>query len=185
MNWHHLPNAITVARGLMAAPLLATVVAGEYGWALAIAAVAGFSDVLDGYLAKRHDWRSTLGGLLDPLADKLFLCAALLGLWWVQALPGWLLALVLARDAVILAGALVWWYGIGPFKPAPSVPSKLTTLMQVLLVLGLLLQLAGLALPQDARGGLVMGTALITVVSGGDYVVRYGLRAWRLWSKRQ
>ena len=69
--------------------------------------VAGASDALDGALAKRFGWRSRTGALLDPLADKLLLCVGFLGLWLGGAMPGWLVALVFARDLIVRAYAHV------------------------------------------------------------------------------
>ena len=106
MNLKHLPNAITGLRLAMAPVLLWLLWAGFYRDALWVALVAGASDAVDGLLAKRFGWQSRLGSLLDPIADKLLLGAAMAGLWLAQALPAWLVGLVLARDLVIVAGAV-------------------------------------------------------------------------------
>lgn len=60
-----------------------------------IAMLAGLSDSIDGYLAKKFDWRTALGGLLDPIADKLLLSVCFVGSAWQQAIPFWLCLLVL------------------------------------------------------------------------------------------
>lgn len=178
MNPRHLPNLLTGLR-LALAPLLPwLLVQGHVHAALGLALLAGVSDALDGWLAKRYGWRSRLGSLLDPLADKAMLVLAMLGLWWVAVLPGWLLLLVAARDAVIVAGAIAWWRLAGPFDGAPSLLSKATTLAQILLVLAGLLGLAGwgpLPLPVAA----LVAVAVLTLASGLDYVIGYGVRAWR------
>jgi cardiolipin synthase len=144
-----------------------------------LAVVAGLSDVLDGFLAKRYGWQSRLGSLLDPIADKLMLGCALLGLWLVMILPAWLVGLVLVRDLVIVAGAGAWWRLAGPFDGEPSLLGKLTTLSQVGLVLLCLVHLAVVALPLQLRLEAILGVALLTFVSGLDYVIRYGVRAMR------
>ena len=100
-----LPNAITIARMVAALPLLALLVSGRYPQAFWLAVIAGSTDALDGWLAKRYQCRSVIGGILDPVADKLLLSVCFYGLWWVGELPGWLTAVVLGRDLVILAGA--------------------------------------------------------------------------------
>lgn len=179
MNLRQLPNAITGLRLAMAPVLPWLLVAGHYRSALAVALVAGFSDALDGLLAKRFGWQSRLGSLLDPIADKLMLGLAMLGLAWVSMLPVWLVGLVLARDLVIVAGAAAWWRLAGPFDGRPSLLSKFTTALQVALVLLCLAELSGMSLPIQVRIQTVVAVGLLTLVSGLDYVIRYGVRAWR------
>ena len=115
-------------------PLLWLLMHEHYAQAFWLALVAGASDALDGFLAKRFGWQSVLGGILDPIADKLLLSVCFFGLWWSGHLPTWLVALVLGRDLVILLGAFAWWRLLGSFKPAPSGISKCTTLTQLVLV---------------------------------------------------
>lgn len=179
MHPRHLPNAITVLRMLAVAPLVWLLHQGRYDAALWVAFAAGGSDALDGFLAKRFGWQSRLGGLLDPLADKLLLDACFLGLWAVGAVPGWLVALVVGRDVVILAGAAAWHWLIRPLTATPSLLSKATTLAQVLLVLAWLLYLAH---GWPGPGWLELGTgavATLTALSGVDYVLRWSLKARR------
>ena len=90
----HIPNALTLLRMLLTVPLAWLLRDGRYDLSLAIALVAGFTDALDGYLAKRFSWQSRLGGLIDPVADKLLLIACFFGLAGAGALPWWLAALV-------------------------------------------------------------------------------------------
>ena len=179
MNLRQLPNALTGLRLAMAPVLPWLLVTGRYRAALVVALAAGVSDALDGLLAKRFGWQSRLGSLLDPIADKLMLGLAMLGLAWVAMLPSWLVGLVLARDLVIVAGAAAWWRLAGPFDGQPSLLSKLTTALQVALVLLCLAELSGLSLPIQARIQMVVAVGLLTFLSGLDYVIRYGVRAWR------
>lgn len=179
MNLRHLPNAITGMRLVMAPLLLWLLWAHHFQAALAVALVAGLSDLLDGFLAKHYGWQSRLGSLLDPIADKLMLGLAMVGLWLVAMLPSWLVGLVLVRDLVIVAGAAAWWRLGGPFDGEPTLPGKLCTLAQVALVLVCLVELAGWLLPLQARKEAVIAVALLTFASGIDYVIRYGVRAWR------
>ena len=185
MNWSWLPNAITLARVLASLPLLWLLMRGEYVPAFWLALVAGASDAVDGILAKSMGWQSVLGGILDPIADKLLLGVCVFGLWWGLYLPTWLVAVVLGRDLVILAGAWAWWQFKGRFTPEPSAISKSTTLVQLLLVGLLLAHLAGYELAPDWIQPLMLATAFITLASGLDYVLRYGTRAWRERGKRE
>lgn len=177
MTPSQLPNAITIARMVMALPLLWLLMNAQFRPAFALAVVAGLSDGLDGFLAKRNGWQTELGGLLDPIADKLLLSTCFFGLWWSGLLPGWLVAVVMLRDAVILVGARAWWRIEGRFRAEPSGLGKATTLAQLLLVALVLARPAGFAVFPDWIPPLALATAAITVVSGIDYVVRYGRRA--------
>lgn len=179
MSLRWLPNAITGLRAVLALPLPWLVMQGHYRLALLLMLAAGLSDALDGFLAKHYGWESRLGALLDPMADKLVLVAAMSGLWLAHAMPGWLLGLVLIRDLVIVLGSLLWWRLLGPFTPQPSYAGKLTTFAQILLVLALLVDRAGWPLALELRQGFMLGTAAFTLWSGLDYVIRHGHRAWR------
>lgn len=174
--WRHLPNLITGLRIALVWPVFWLISTGEFGVALLLAAVAGISDAVDGWLAKRFGWESRLGGLMDPLADKLLLLAGFTALTVIAALPVWLLAVVIGRDILIVSGAIAYHNLIGPFDAQPSRISKLTTVMQILLVLGELLRLAWLP---DMPGltVLLVLTAALTVLSGLHYVLIWTLRA--------
>ena len=185
MSWSWLPNAITLARVLASLPLLWLLMRGEDVAAFWLALVAGASDAIDGILAKSMGWQSVLGGILDPIADKLLLSVCFFGLWWSQQVPpAWLLAIVIGRDVVILAGAWAWWRFKGRFTPEPSAISKSTTLVQLLLVGLVLAHFAGFDLAPGWIQPLMLATAFITLASGLDYVLRYGTRAWRERGKR-
>lgn len=109
------PNLISFIRLLMV-PLFAWLIFhGRDVWALAVLALAGLSDWLDGVLARRLNQISRLGQLLDPAADRLFILVTLVGLVWRGVLPLWLAIVLLTRDAVVLiAFAVLGRYGYAP-----------------------------------------------------------------------
>jgi cardiolipin synthase len=180
VSWRHLPNLITVLRILLVVPLVCLIVDRRYTSALAVAAIAGFSDALDGLLAKRFGWQSWLGGILDPLADKLLLTAAFIALAATGGLPIWLAALVVGRDLVIVGGAVAYHALIGRFDAAPTRLSKLNTVVQIVCVLAVLIQLSPLpSLPEAVNTALFVVTALLAVASGLHYVIVWGARALR------
>jgi cardiolipin synthase len=180
-----LPNAITIARLVVSLPLLWLLMNGHFPQAFWLAIIAGASDALDGFLARRFGWRSVLGGILDPIADKLLISVCFFGLWWTQHLPTWLVAVVMIRDVIILVGAYTWWRMNDAFEAEPTGISKMTTVTQLVLIALVLAHLAGYEFLQDWAPPLMLATAAITVVSGGDYMVRYGLRAWHLHRSRR
>jgi cardiolipin synthase (CMP-forming) len=185
MSLAWIPNAITLARMVMVWPLWLALAGDRHGWALAIAFVAGVSDALDGLLAKRFGWTSRLGGLLDPVADKLLLATAFIGLAWHGHLPVWLGGLVVGRDLVILGGATVWQLRFGRLEATPTLISKATTLAQIVLVLSVLAQLALGGAPAGWLLALIALVAALTVWSGLDYVVRWGAKARRASQERK
>jgi len=176
----HLPNLVTILRMLLVVPLCWLIDKGQYEGALVIAAVAGLSDAVDGFLAKHYCWQSWIGGILDPIADKLLLTAAFLWLAFAGDVPQWLAALVIARDLVIVGGAIAYHGLIGRFDASPSPLSKLTTLVQIVFVLGELLRLSRwIEMPDHVRNTAIGITAALTVASGLHYVVVWSGRAWR------
>jgi cardiolipin synthase len=96
-----LPNWISLARLLMVPPLVYCLMTRQFSWGLAIIMIAGVSDFLDGFLARRYGWQSPLGRVLDPAADKMLLFGVLFSLAWLQAIPAWLFWIVFARDLIV------------------------------------------------------------------------------------
>jgi cardiolipin synthase len=185
MNWSWIPNALTVARLMLAAPLAWAILEGRPVLALVLVVVSGLSDALDGWLARRQGWESRLGSVLDPIADKLLMLAAVVPLGVVGILPLWLVALILARDAVIVAGAIAWHRLIAPLRGQPTRLSKATTLAQVVMVLlALTEQIERVGLPEPVWSTLVFVTAGLTVASGLHYVIAWGARARAQWRQR-
>lgn len=173
----HIPNAICVLRILLVIPIVISLLAEDFRLALILIFVAGFSDALDGYIAKKFDWRTRLGGLLDPLADKLLLLAVILTLTSMNLAPVWLAAVVIGRDLIIVTGATVYNYLIGPVTPDPSIISKINTACQLLYMLCVIANPA-IGWPPEI-GILLIGAAVLvtSVVSGLDYVIRWSIKA--------
>jgi len=179
-----LPNALTVARMLLVAPLVYLLLTGHYAAALALAIAVGVSDWLDGYLARRFGWQSDFGGMLDPLADKLLMLSVFATLTWLGYLPLWLLTVSVLRDLVIVTGGMFYHYRIERFEAAPTRLSKFNTACQVLLMWAVLTHLAGLAIPWvviDALVWLVGAMVLVTMV---QYVWLWSRRARRITRER-
>ena len=99
-----IPNALSFLR-LLGVPLFLwlVLVPQADGWAFILLAVAGATDWIDGYLARALDQRSRLGILLDPLADRLYIAATLIGLAIRGIIPWWLVVLLAARDVMLIA----------------------------------------------------------------------------------
>lgn len=164
-------------RIVLVAPILMLILQGSFGWALALFCIAGFSDGVDGYLAKRFDWHTRLGALLDPVADKLLIAGTFITLAYTQDIPLWLAAVVILRDVVIVVGATAYNFLVRPIEGEPTRVSKLNTALQLLFLL-FVLSRAGFGWPEEISITVLGASVLITVViSGVDYVWSWSRRA--------
>lgn len=179
MKARDIPNIITALRFLLVPPVVLLLLQERFTAALIVFGVAGFSDGLDGFLAKRYDWRSRLGGIMDPLADKLLVVSSFLTLGWLGLIPAWLVLLVILRDLVIVAGAVFYHMRIEQFEAEPSIASKLNTAAQILLVLAVLYSSGIQVLPAVLMDVLLYSVLVTTLWSGFDYVWTWGRRAWQ------
>jgi cardiolipin synthase (CMP-forming) len=112
-----IPNVLSVLR-LFGVPLFLWLLLGPHadGWAILVLFVSGFTDWADGVLARRLNQTSTLGALLDPLADRLYILAILAGLVVRDIIPLWLAIVIVGRDTILtLALAVIRYYGYAPF----------------------------------------------------------------------
>jgi cardiolipin synthase len=186
MNFRYVPNAITLTRMALAAPLSWLITEGSHVAALVVAIAAGLSDGLDGFLAKRFGWQTRLGGLIDPAADKLVLFGAVIGLCSVGTLPWWMGGLLIGRDLVIVAGAVTYNALIEPLRASPTKLSKVTTAAQLVLVsMALILELRDAWLPSPLLTTWLWLTAGLTAASGGDYVATWGAKAIRKYRQKK
>jgi cardiolipin synthase len=173
----HLPNIICVIRIALIWPTVDALQRGDYWTALALVAVCAISDGLDGWLAKRFNWTSHLGRILDPLADKLLLVSLFLTATWMNLVPWWLAAVVVARDVMIGAGALIYRIFWGPLHGRPTILSKINTGMQLAVVLAAVLGAATGLPTREMVIALALVTLLTTIVSGADYLSMFTRRA--------
>ena len=170
MKREDIPNLISVLRIFLSVPVVWSMLELRFDIALLLFAVAGISDGLDGYLAKHFGWQSRLGGLLDPLADKVLLVSSFLTLAILGMIPMLLMLLVILRDLVIVTGALVYNFRIRELEVAPSLVSKVNTFTQILLVLVVVLDEGLIGLPDLAIQVLIGVVFITTIASGINYV---------------
>ncbi|MGA9852640.1 MAG: CDP-alcohol phosphatidyltransferase family protein [Gammaproteobacteria bacterium] len=184
MNGRWLPNAISIARMALVVPAAWTIVRREDEAAITLIVIAGLSDALDGLLAKRFGWVTHLGAILDPLADKLFMAGSFLAAVWAGLIPLWVTVIVIGRDAIIVAGALIYHLHVGNFKLQPSLLSKVNTFLQLLLVLAVVAQHYTRDVPRGAVMALVVAVTITTLTSGADYFIRWGRRLARMPARK-
>jgi cardiolipin synthase len=174
----HIPNIICVLRIALVWPVAAALADRKYLLALALIIVAGLSDVIDGYLAKRFNWTSELGKLLDPLADKLLLVTVFVEAAWLGLAPWWLTSAVVARDVLIGLGAMVFRLWFGPLRGRPTLSSKINTAMQLLYPMAMLVNAASGFPPHEVLDALAILVFITTVFSGLNYMAIFTRRAW-------
>jgi cardiolipin synthase (CMP-forming) len=158
-------------------PIAMTLMHHQFTSTLALFGTAALSDAADGFLAKRFGWQTAVGAILDPAADKLLLATVFVTLAILRLVPLWLMAAAVGRDIVIVLGAIAYRVWFGPIEVHPSTVSKLNTLCQaafILAVVGRAQFCAPAAWVVVFLGALMFVTA---VISGIDYVLRYGGRA--------
>jgi cardiolipin synthase len=172
-----IPNVITSLRILLVIPIALALLRGNLITTLALFFAAAVSDAADGFLAKRFGWRTTLGGILDPAADKLLLATVFIVLAVLHWVPGWLMAAAVARDVVIVLGAIAYRLCFGPITARPSVVSKLNTLFQAFYILSVIGREQFRVPPAWMVLALGALTFVTIVISGMDYVLRYGQAA--------
>jgi cardiolipin synthase len=161
----------------MSVPIVWALLERRFDLALLLFLMAGFSDGLDGYLAKRFDWSSHLGGILDPVADKVLLVSSFFTLGLLGLIPCWLVFSVIIRDLLIVSGATLYYFRIKRIDAEPSLISKLNTVVQIALVLSIVLDKGLFALPPMLIQGLIWITLATTLASGLDYIWIWGRRA--------
>lgn len=171
-----VPNCITFGRFGLIPVFVLLHLAQRPGWALATFAVAAVSDGIDGLLARLLDQRTKLGGILDPIADKLLVFAALCTLVVERRLPVWLLGLVVFRDAFMGVGALVVKRKNLEIPAAPSRIGKYATFtLTVLVALALVDQIVGESEELHAYTKVVgFIAALCVAISTVQYLARFG-----------
>ncbi|MEO0573835.1 MAG: CDP-alcohol phosphatidyltransferase family protein [Pseudomonadota bacterium] len=179
LRW--VPNAISLMRIAMVPLVLASIATERHSLAAGLFFVAGFSDGLDGFLARRFGWHTELGAILDPIADKLLLIGTFFVLALTGIVPAWLAILIIARDLVIMLGAIAYHFLYGDLEGKPSLVSKLNTALLLLYVIFVLLRSAQLlpaavlehpALASGLPGLLVATLVISTLGYMREWIIR-------------
>jgi len=174
LSLSNIPNLICFARIALVIPIIRLLWQEQFLLSLLLILIAGLSDILDGYLAKKNNWRSYLGAVLDPAADKILLVSLFLTLQSMDLIPLWLTLTVILRDLMIVFGLGLYRYFVGVPQPKPTRISKFNTLLQLAFII-LVILAQGIQFPfailSMVCGSLVFVTSIL---SGLDY--------WIIWS---
>jgi len=165
-----IPNLITLARILLV-PVVVWAIASHAMWlAFVLFLVAGVSDAIDGFLAKRFGMTTELGAYLDPLADKALIVSIYLTLGINGDIPLWLVILVVSRDILIVGGIILSWLMDNPLTIKPLWVSKLNTVAQIAFACVVLGSLGFNILVPNLRFVLMGAVAVLTLLSIGAYL---------------
>jgi cardiolipin synthase len=168
-----IPNLITLGRILLVPVVVWAIVSGAMLTAFVLFLVAGVSDAVDGYLAKRFKMTSELGAYLDPLADKALIVSIYVTLGIAGNIPRWLVILVVSRDIMIVGAVMLSWLIGSPLKVKPLVVSKLNTAAQIVFACVLLGSL-GLNVDAGDLTTVLMGlVAALTLLSIAAYLAEW------------
>lgn len=166
-----LANRLTIFRILMTPVITVLLLYRHVGLALALFLLAGISDGLDGFIARSRKEKTTLGMVLDPVADKLLLMSAVVTLTILKELPRWFAVILVSRDILLIGGAVILYMFLGKVAMPPSWLGKITTGFQLVTVLVAMLD-NFLPHIQPAILPLTVVTMLLTAASGVDYIIR-------------
>ena len=168
-----IPNIITLGRIILVPVIVWAIVSSQMEIAFAIFVIAGVSDAVDGFLAKRFNMASELGALLDPLADKALLVSiyVALGIW--GAVPRWIVILVVSRDIMIVGAILLSWVVDKPVTIRPLRVSKLNTVSQIVFAAAVLGSHGFGVEPGPVVAGIMYVTAALTALSAAAYLAEW------------
>jgi cardiolipin synthase len=168
-----IPNLITLGRVILVPIVVWAIISGEMFLAFSLFLIAGVSDAVDGFLAKRFHMESELGAYLDPLADKALIVSIYVSLGIARALPISLVILVVSRDIMIIGGFMLAWLVDKPMEVRPHPVSKANTVMQILLATLVLAENAfGFSAPKSETVGIFLA-AVLTLLSIGFYLAEW------------
>ena len=168
-----IPNIITLGRIILVPVIVWAIASSQMEIAFAIFVIAGVSDAVDGFLAKRFNMASELGALLDPLADKALLVSIYIALGIWGAVPRWIVILVVSRDIMIVTAVIVSWLFGKPIPMKPLMVSKLNTVAQVAFA-ALVMAALGFGFQPKPYDLILMGfVTVFTLVSASLYLVEW------------
>ena len=165
MRASNIPNLLCLARIVIVIPIIRSLLQEQFLFSLLLILIAGLSDILDGYLAKKNNWRTYLGAVLDPAADKILLVSLFLTLQSMDLIPLWLTLTVILRDFMIVFGLSLYRYFVGVPQPKPTSISKFNTTLQLAFIIMVIIA-QGIQFPFEILsmicGSLVFVTSILS-----------------------
>ena len=129
-----IPNLLSLIRIGLVYPILNNIFLGNFEVSIILFVIAALTDALDGFLARKMDWQTDLGVILDPVADKVLLSGTIFIFWLNELIPFYIFIIFIARDIMILLGAAIQMSVIESNTPLPNYLGKLTTGTQIIYI---------------------------------------------------
>ena len=129
-----IPNLLSIVRIALVYPILYNIFLGNFIVSIIYFVIASVTDALDGFLARKMDWQTQLGKILDPVADKLLLSGTIFILWLNEYIPFYIFIIFISRDIAILIGAAIKMTLIESATPLPNFLGKFTTILQIVYI---------------------------------------------------
>ena len=129
-----IPNLLSIIRIVLVYPILYNIFLGNFIVSIIYFVIASVTDALDGFLARKMDWQTQLGKILDPVADKLLLSGTIFILWLNEYIPFYIFIIFISRDIAILIGAAIKMTLIESATPLPNFLGKFTTILQIVYI---------------------------------------------------
>tara|TARA_B100000963_G_scaffold136605_1_gene118844 strand:- start:5832 stop:6386 length:555 start_codon:yes stop_codon:yes gene_type:complete len=129
-----IPNLLSIVRIALVYPILNNIFLGNFIISIIYFVIASITDALDGFLARKMDWQTQLGKILDPVADKLLLSGTTFILWLNEYIPFYIFVIFISRDIAILIGAAIKMTLIESVTPLPNFLGKFTTILQIVYI---------------------------------------------------
>jgi cardiolipin synthase (CMP-forming) len=168
-----IPNLITILRLLLVPAVVLAMLQARWDWAFAGFLIAGISDGVDGFIARRFNQQSRLGAYLDPMADKLLLVSVFVVMGFIGQLPLWLVVTMVSRDALIVCAVVLSTVMAHPVEMKPLFVSKANTAIQIVLAAVVLGELALVVHLDPLRPALILLSGVLTVASAAAYLVAW------------
>jgi len=169
----NLPNSLTILRMILAPFFMWAILISDYMAALVIIAVASISDFFDGFLARKLDMQTEIGGILDPVADKVLIFCSIVALLIKFNFPLWIAVIIVSRDVILLIGGAIFFYNKKQAALAPNMFGKVSTFFQMITIIIYIIAAVNgyYAFWIDI---LLYITVITTLISGITYVFRIG-----------
>jgi len=168
-----IPNLISILRLVLVPAVVLAMLQARWDWAFAGFVIAGVSDGVDGFIARRFNQQSRLGAYLDPMADKLLLVSVFVVMGFTGQLPLWLVVTMVSRDALIVCAILLSTVMAHPVEIKPFLVSKANTAIQIVLAAVVLGELAFAVRLDPLRQVLILLSGVLTVASAAAYLVAW------------
>jgi cardiolipin synthase len=169
----NIPNIITLIRILLVPVVVWAIASNQMTVAFVTFVVAGVSDAIDGFLAKRFNMTTEIGALLDPVADKALLVSIYVTLGISGNIPLWLVILVVSRDVMIVGAVIISWLLGNPMPMKPLMVSKLNTVAQVSFAALILASLGFGFSAAPYAAVLMVCVTILTLLSVSFYLVEW------------